>query len=151
MAKIREYVKPINLALRRKGVRYAIAVLAAILLLEVALRVILGVGNPVLYVVDRGEAQGGYGYIPAPDQDVRRFFAENKINSFSMRSEDVARARPLRTLRILLIGDSVTYGTTYIDQADIFASLLERGLKQTMRSKVEVLTRPPVDGPRAMK
>ena len=42
-------------------------------------------------------------------------------------------------MRILLIGDSVTYGTTYIDQADIFASLLERGLKQTMRSKVEVL------------
>ena len=38
MAKIREYVKPINLALRRKGVRYAIAVLAAILLLEVALK-----------------------------------------------------------------------------------------------------------------
>ena len=64
-----------------------LACLAALIFLEVGLRAV-GLGNPVLYVVDKGEAEGGYGYIPAPDQDVRRLFAENKINDFSMRSRE---------------------------------------------------------------
>ena len=81
MAKMKEYAQSINIVLKHKAIRYVLVGLAAISLLEIALRVILGVGNPVLYVVDRGEAQGGVGYIPAPDQDVRRFFAENKNRS----------------------------------------------------------------------
>jgi hypothetical protein len=85
-----------------------------ILVLEVSLRLVFGLGTPVLILPDKGEAEGGYGYILVPDQDVRRFFAHNKINRLSMRSDDVSLTKPKDHIRVYFIGDSVTYGTTYI-------------------------------------
>ncbi|MGO9484239.1 MAG: SGNH/GDSL hydrolase family protein [Rhodomicrobium sp.] len=115
------------------------ALLLCIAITEICLRLIFGLGTPVLILPDKGEAQGGYGYIPAPDQNVRRFFARNKINHFSMRSDDFSVTKPANHFRVLFIGDSVTYGTTYIDQTHIFTSLVASGLPERIGCSVDVL------------
>ena len=70
--------------------RASLLIFAFIVIGEVSLRVIFGLGSPVLIQPDKSENEGGYGYIPAPDQDVRRLFAHIKINHFSMRSDDIS-------------------------------------------------------------
>lgn len=107
---------------------------ALLLALELSLRFVVGLGNPVLYQYDPA-----CGYLPAPNQHVRRFFRENDINSFGMRSPEVSPHKSPGTLRILFLGDSVTYGTTYVDQSQIFTSLLARDLPQQLHRRVEVL------------
>ncbi len=85
--------------------------------MELFLRFGLGLGSPLLYM--RDEAAG---YLPAPNQSLFRFFSHVEIDGHSMRSDGApAGAR----LRVLFVGDSVTFGTTYVDQRDIFASLVE--------------------------
>jgi len=103
----------------KKLILWSVALLAA---LEIGLRV-LGLGHPLLIRPDPP-----YGYLPAPDQDLDRFFSHVHINSFGMRSEDIARHKPSGTKRILVIGDSVTFGTTYVDQSLIFTSRLQKDL-----------------------
>ncbi len=119
--------------------RVLLFVFAFILIGEVSLRLIFGLGTPVLILPDKGEAEGGYGYIPAPDQDVRRFFARNKINHFSMRSDDISPTKTKDHIRVYFIGDSVTYGTTYIDQSRIFATLVSRELPGRVGHPVDIL------------
>jgi lysophospholipase L1-like esterase len=108
-------------------------------LTETTLRLVFGLGSPVLILTDKGESEGGFGYIPSPDQDVRRFFARNKINHFSMRSDDISATKSPGHLRVLFIGDSVTYGTTYIDQSRIFTSLLAHEMPKLVGRPVDVL------------
>ncbi|MBT3070837.1 SGNH/GDSL hydrolase family protein [Rhodomicrobium sp. Az07] len=88
---------------------------------------------------DRDEAAGGFGYISAPNQDVRRFFARNKINRFSMRSDEIEAQKAPDHTRILFIGDSVTYGTTYIDQTRIFTTLVANRASERIGNPVEIL------------
>src|ERR1700761_9638459 len=66
-----------------------------------------------------------YGYMPAPNQDLHRFFSHVHINAFGMRSEDVSPTPSGKTRRILFVGDSVTYGPTYVDQAKLFTSRIQ--------------------------
>ena len=105
-----------------------------LLAFELALRFALGLGNPVLYRYDDACA-----YLPEPGQHVRRFFRENDINSLGMRCPEYALHKLPGVLRILFLGDSVTYGTTYVDQSEIFTSLLARDLPQRLKRGVEVL------------
>ncbi len=119
--------------------RAALALSVCVILTETCLRMVLGLGSPVLILPDKGEAEGGYGYIPAPDQKTYRFFAWNKINHFSMRSDDVNATKAPGHSRLLFIGDSVTYGTTYVDQSLIFTSLLARDLPGRIGKPVDVL------------
>jgi hypothetical protein len=100
------------------------AVIAAAIVLEVALRGALGMGHPLLV-----EKDPAVGYMPVPNQDVHRFFRTIEINSFGMRSDEIPRAKPAGEQRILITGDSVTFGTTYVDQRSIFANLIERDLR----------------------
>ena len=67
------------------------AVAAALVFLEIALRAILGMGRPLLT-----EKDPAVGYMAAPNQDVHRFFQTIEINSFGMRSDQIARAKPPR-------------------------------------------------------
>lgn len=101
---------------------------------EVALRFGLGLGNPIL--ITRDEACG---YTLKPDQDVVRFFAHTHVNHFAMRSDEVTAVRRPGTLRLMFVGDSVTYGTTQVDQKQIFAELLHRDLPGIVHRPVEVL------------
>jgi lysophospholipase L1-like esterase len=119
--------------MHRAGQALFIALLAA-LLLEGALRLAFGFGHPLLYAADVHT-----GYLPAPSQKVRRFGASIHINRFSMRSDDIDAAKPSATTRLLFIGDSVTFGTTYVDQSEIFTELIQRGLRARCPGPVEVL------------
>lgn len=111
----------------------ASAVLAIVLVAEVGLR-IRGLGNPVLFTAD-----SACGYLPTPSQEVRRFGALNIINRFGMRSPDFTEQGNGNAARVLFVGDSVTYGTTMVDQSEIFTSLISRDLPGQIGRPVEVL------------
>ena len=85
--------------------------LGLLVLLEVGLRWLLGMGNPLLYVADEE-----IGYLLAPNQRTRRFGNRIVINDYSMRSLAITRTRPASTLRVLLLGDSIANGASWTDQ-----------------------------------
>jgi hypothetical protein len=113
---------------------WIITILALLVVSELSLRLVLGLGRPVLY-----QADSACGYLPVPNRSTRRFFCLNEINSQSMRSPAITEPKPAGEFRLMLIGDSVTYGTTHVDQSKIFASLLRRDLPEIMGRPVEVL------------
>jgi lysophospholipase L1-like esterase len=102
--------------------------------LEIALRAIFGLGRPLLY-----KADADCGYVAQPNQDIVRFFHHNAINSHSMRSPEFAPSPPANTLRVLCVGDSVTYGTTYVEQEQTFPTRLAALLPDAVHTPVEVL------------
>ena len=101
---------------------------------ELILRSVFGLGHPLLYVAD-----AGCGYLPAPNQHLHRFFAHNDINAQSMRSDPIQTSKPADGIRILFVGDSVTYGQTFTDQPKIFTSILGRELPGQLHRPVEIL------------
>jgi hypothetical protein len=118
----------------RRWRRWLLGLLAVTLLAEILLRSVFGFARPLLYQTDPA-----CGYLPKPDQHVRRFFCLNEINSYSMRSPAIQPRRPADTFRLLCIGDSVTYGTTFVPQDQIFTSLLAKSLPAVQHQNVEVL------------
>jgi len=105
-----------------------------ILLIEAGLRLILGLGNPILIQSDAACA-----YLLKPDQDVHRFFVNTHINHYGMRSDELPPARQPGSLRLMFVGDSLTYGTTRVDQRKIFTELLHRQLPALLHRPIEVL------------
>jgi hypothetical protein len=101
---------------------------------EAALRLLLGLGNPVLIASD-----AACSYVTKPNQNVFRFFVHTRINRNGMRSDEVAPARSPGVLRVLFVGDSITYGTTHVDQSKIFTQLVHTGLPAVVHQPVEVL------------
>jgi len=93
-------------------------VLAALLLGEGLLR-IWGFGSPVLYLVDPQA-----GYYPAPHQSVGRYGGRAYINAYGMRSPDYPEHKPAGVFRVLMIGDSTLYGGSYVDQSELYSSLV---------------------------
>ena len=94
-----------------------------VLLLFVAelLARVLGLGNPVLYVSDPV-----VGYYPAPNQHLTRMRgARVETNRFGMRAPDYGPDKPANAFRILALGDSTLWGTTAVDQDEIYARRLE--------------------------
>jgi hypothetical protein len=83
--------------------------------IEIGLRLIFGLGHPLLFQPDQDA-----GYIPKPSQRLHRFFAHININSLGMRADEVA-AKDGR-YRIFFLGDSVAFGTTYVGQSEIFVT-----------------------------
>jgi lysophospholipase L1-like esterase len=109
--------------------KIALIILAVVvglfLIIEVSLRLLLGFGNPLIYIADQQ-----IGYLLAPNQKVRRFGNQITINHYSMRSPDVTPTRPETTLRVLLLGDSVANGGWWTDQDDTISAMLQRQLQQ---------------------
>jgi hypothetical protein len=101
---------------------------------ELTLRFVLGLGNPVLVTPD-----AACGYILKPNQNVERFFCRTHTNRFGMRSDPVQEHPAPGTLRLLLLGDSVTYGTSRVDQSALFTQILHRELPSLVHRPVEVL------------
>jgi len=118
---------------RRMACAFGILVLV-VLISEAVLRFAVGLGNPILIQPDPA-----CGYILKPDQDVFRFFVHTRTNHYGMRSDEVPPVRNAGTLRILFVGDSITYGTTRVDQREIFAEVLHRDLPAIVNRPVEVL------------
>lgn len=128
--------------LRGKLVKVALIVLAVVVgllvLLEIALRLLFGFGNPLIYVTD-----DKIGYLLAPNQRTRRFGNRIEINQYSMRSPAITVTRPESTLRVLLLGDSIANGGWWTDQADILSAAMTQQLQSSIAStnfnQVEVL------------
>ena len=79
------------------------------------------------------------GYRFKPNQHVYRIFAHNDLNRYGMRCPEIELPRPKDRLRFFFIGDSITYGTTYVDQPEIFTLRLVPLLTKAEHQPVEVL------------
>jgi hypothetical protein len=101
---------------------------------ELSLRFVLGLGNPVIIAPDPACA-----YLFKPNQNAYRFFCHTRINAYGMRADPVPPAKDPVKLRIMFIGDSVTYGTSHIDQSKIFSEIVHRDLPSVVHRPVEVL------------
>ncbi len=112
-----------SLTVRRRGgfLVGAFGVVAALGIGEVGLRAV-GLGHPILY-----DNRTAYGYRPLPDQTNRRLGgARVHINALGVRGPEVAPARPAGAVRLLFLGDSVTYGGSYVDDAALFSAVAAR-------------------------
>ena len=94
----------------------------SLLLLEVALR-LLGVASPVLY-----ESDPAAGYRLKPNQSARLLSNRIHINSCGIRDAREFAAKREGVTRILVLGDSVTWGGIREHQRNLFTSVLERKL-----------------------
>jgi lysophospholipase L1-like esterase len=97
-----------------------------VVLAEVGLRLVVGLGNPLLYQADKR-----MGYLLAPNQVVRRSGNRIEINQYSMRGPAIAPQRPAQILRILLLGDSIANGGWWTDQDAVLSMVLARDLRQS--------------------
>ncbi len=123
---------------KRRFLHFIATAIGIILLItvigECILRFALGLGNPILI-----QADSACGYFLKPDQDVTRFFVHTHVNHDGMRSDEVRTVHEPGTVRLLFVGDSITYGTTRVDQSAIFTEILHRDLPAVMNQPVEVL------------
>ncbi len=96
-------------------------VLILLAVAEFSLRLVFGLGNPVLYC-----SSPLFGYRLQPNQFVHRRGAEIRVNNLGVRAdrdwdENIEN-------KILFLGNSVTYGGTYISNNDLFSHLAVQGL-----------------------
>jgi len=86
----------------------------------------LGFGDPPLY-----QSDPAIGYVLKPSQSSTRLHGcRVVVNSLGMRSDEVTRQKPPNMVRVLVLGDSVPYGGSYIDQADTFCAVAQRILNR---------------------
>lgn len=114
--------------------RFIFAAIVFFVLADMALRAVFGLGHPLLYQFD-----ADCGYLPKPNQHLRRFFCTNDINEFGMRSPSIQSPKPVDEFRALFVGDSVLFGMTHVDQSKICTSILQRELPGQIHRPVEVL------------
>ncbi|MBW4481985.1 MAG: SGNH/GDSL hydrolase family protein [Tildeniella torsiva UHER 1998/13D] len=95
----------------------------AIAIAELLLRIRYGLGNPPLYVADTRT-----GYRLAPNQSLRRRGNRIEINQYSMRGPAVAPQRPVDTLRVLMVGDSIVNGGWWTDQSQLLSVKVQEAL-----------------------
>jgi lysophospholipase L1-like esterase len=116
----------------KTGNKLLVGLIAVTAITEISLRLIWGFGNPALI-----EKEPTIGYVFRANQHVHRFGRTIAINRFHQRSADVGDQPDAGTLRILFVGDSVTFGGTPIDQRQIFTELIKDRLSAD--GNVEVL------------
>lgn len=98
--------------------------LISLVLVELCLQEIMGLGNPIIY-----DSSPLYGYRPLPNKEYSRFYgAKIKFNNLSLRANNDWDENPDN--KILFLGDSVTYGGSYIDNKELFSHLAVKGLRQ---------------------
>ncbi len=129
---------PVAPGKRKRALRHALttvlALIALVMFAEGVLRFGLGLGNPVLIAPDPA-----CDFILKPHQNVTRFFSHTYINRYGMRSEEVPATRAPHSLRVMFVGDSLTYGTGRVDQSEIFSEVVHRDLPSIVHEPVEVL------------
>ncbi|MDP2469235.1 MAG: SGNH/GDSL hydrolase family protein [Candidatus Palauibacterales bacterium] len=107
------------------------SLLIALLASEVLLR-LLGMTSPVLY-----QSNSEWGYEPRPNQEASRLGVTVFINDLGLRETDPSRQLEGKP-QILVLGNSVTYGGSRTEHADLFTTRLESMLRDALPS-VEVL------------
>lgn len=98
-------------------------VIGCVVLAEGSLRLILGLGNPPLYIAD-----DEIGYLLAPNQNLKRMGNTIQINQYSMRSEAIEDSKPNNLFRVLLLGDSIVNGGWWTDQQETLSASIESRL-----------------------
>jgi hypothetical protein len=113
-----------------------LAAVVASLVVEIALRLLFGLGDRIIYVGDPD-----IGYLLAPNQKVRRFGNRISIEKHSMRCDEFAEERPNNTLRIFLLGDSIANGGWWTDEDETISALMKQQLQKVTKTftNVEVL------------
>ena len=102
--------------------------------LELLLRLVWGLGKRPLYIADKD-----IGYLLAPNQRVRRLGNLMVINQYSQRTEPITQELPDKTLRILLLGDSIANGAWWTDQEQTISALIEQQLSDLDDQQIQVL------------
>lgn len=100
---------------------------------EISSRLFLGLGDPMLF-----ESSPVYGYRPLPNQNIRRIGNRIFYNAQGLRSEPISTYPKPGTIRILCIGDSITFGGVQTDQAETYPYQLQTILNR-QGNKFEVL------------
>lgn len=100
---------------------------------ELGLRITIGLGTPVLFRVN-----DLYGSFPRENQIVHRFGKVITTNGQGMRSDPLPSSHRDGELRILFVGDSVAFGTTFVDQADILTQKIKLMLRESGYTSVSV-------------
>ena len=90
---------------------------------EMALRFGLGLGDPPLARLDPATE-----YELLPSAEYRRWGNTITVNAFGIRTRNHTALPEEDERRILLIGDSVVYGTNFLDQSETIAAVLENEL-----------------------
>ncbi|MFN6519066.1 MAG: SGNH/GDSL hydrolase family protein [Nostoc sp. CreGUA01] len=103
--------------------RIPIYIIVALLITEISLRLLLGLGNPVL---SQADAYTGYRF--QANQKVFRFGKRIEYNQYSQRSEPITLEKPEGVLRIMAIGDSILNGGNPTDQQQIITEILKSKL-----------------------
>lgn len=113
----------------------AVTVLGALVALELGLRFIFGLGHPVLY-----DNTYAYGYRPVANQQLARTARKRiRINNLALRAtRDWPAVRDTSQLRLLYLGDSVTYGGSNIDDQETFAEISAADLTRRIHRDVLV-------------
>ena len=99
------------------------ALLLAILLIEGGLRA-FGLSQPVLYRLDPV-----VGYEPLPRQASSRLGVTVHINDIGLRDDESLATLMRSRERILVVGNSVTYGSSLVSQDELFTEVAERELR----------------------
>jgi hypothetical protein len=108
----------------------AILGMLTLALMEIVLR-LWGFGDPPLYKYD-----SAVGYVLKPNQDlVRNRACRVHINNLGMRSPNTTSEKPADVYRVLVLGDSVPFGGSFIDQDDTFCYVAERLLNGANNNK----------------
>jgi hypothetical protein len=101
---------------------------ACAFILELTLRIGLGLGDPPLVVLD-DEIE----YRLVPNETYRRYGNRIEINSHGMRAPDHNVTALENERRVLLIGDSVVYGNHFLDQEETITLRLKGYLENDQR------------------
>jgi hypothetical protein len=122
----------------RRGWRWftiaAFVTVAFVAVVEVALR-LMGLGAPILY-----ENRLAFGYRPRPNQTRERLRgATVHVNNLGVRGPDVPAMPSPGTLRLLFLGDSVTWGGSYVDDRELFASVAADTVRAQLPGRFSVV------------
>lgn len=101
-----------------------IGLISLIILIEIILRITIGLGNPLIYIPD-----DKIGYLIKPNQQIKRNGNLIQINEYSMRSNPLKKTINEKDLRVFLIGDSIANGGWWTNQNKTLSALLEQELK----------------------
>ena len=105
----------------QRAARFAGLTIGALVVLlaaaEIAFRLLAGAR--LLYHTDPAIE-----YVPRPDQSVVQRGVRFETNRWGMRSPSTSREKPEGAFRVLVLGDSMVFGHTNIDQADLATTRL---------------------------
>jgi hypothetical protein len=112
----------------------AIAIVVALVLIEIVARVGFGLGDPPLTMYD---ADMEYRF--QPSQRCRQFGHDIAFNAYSMRCDDFPKTKSSPDeFRVMVIGDSIVYGGTQVDQNDLASGRMQRELREKLKRPVVV-------------